>query len=102
MANNKNEQNNIVDPEAKNNVNTTNDAKQSNINEQDNEQKKIENKKQDDNKNKKEKTYIVHTPVENYVGEIAGVHFAYGKAEVKEGWILNWFKEKGYKVEEKE
>ena len=50
---------------------------------------------------KKEKTYIVETPVKNFNGEVAGVQFAYGKAEVKEGWILNWFKEKGYTIKEK-
>lgn len=47
-----------------------------------------------------EKKYIVYTPVKNFCGVIAKVHFAYGKAEVKPGWILNWFKEHGYKVEE--
>lgn len=68
----------------------------------------IENPRENDKETKsnkankpKEKIYTVYTPVKNYVGEIAGVQFAYGKAEVKEGWILNWFKEKGYKVEEK-
>lgn len=53
----------------------------------------------DDTKGK-EKTYIVYTPVKNFNGIVAGVQFAYGKAQVKEGWVLNWFKEKGYKVEE--
>ncbi len=48
----------------------------------------------------KEKTYMVYTPVPNWCGIIAKVHFAYGKAKVKEGWILNWFKEHGYRVEE--
>lgn len=48
----------------------------------------------------KEKEYLVETPVENFNGIVAGVHFAYGKAEVKAGWILDWFKEKGYKVTE--
>ena len=47
-----------------------------------------------------EKKYIVHTPVKNYCGEVAGVQFAYGKAKVKPGWILNWFREHGYTVEE--
>lgn len=47
-----------------------------------------------------EKKYIVYTPVKNFCGVIAKVHFAYGKAEVKPGWILNWFIEHGYKVEE--
>ncbi|MBQ5929956.1 MAG: hypothetical protein IIX02_04100 [Clostridia bacterium] len=47
---------------------------------------------------KAEKKYLVETPVKNYHGEVAGVHFAYGKAEVYEGHILEWFKRKGYKV----
>lgn len=46
----------------------------------------------------KAKKYLVETPVENYNGTVAGVQFAYGKAEVYEGHILNWFKRKGYKV----
>ena len=51
---------------------------------------------------KTEKVYIVETPVKNFVGVgAAGVQFAYGKAEVKEGWVLEWFKKKGYKVTEK-
>ncbi|MCI8654976.1 MAG: hypothetical protein HFJ48_03765 [Clostridia bacterium] len=48
----------------------------------------------------KEVIYIVHTPVKNFCGEVAGVQFAYGQAEVKPGWILKWFKEHGYTVEE--
>lgn len=67
------------------------------------EELKKENKqepKKANNEQKKEIKYIVHTPVKNYCGEVAGVQFAYGKAEVKPGWILNWFKEHGYKVEE--
>lgn len=47
-----------------------------------------------------DKKYLVETPVPNFQGIVAGVHFAYGKAEVKAGWILDWFKEKGYKVTE--
>ena len=51
---------------------------------------------------KTEKVYIVETPVKNFVGiGAAGVQFAYGKAEVKEGWVLEWFRKKGYKVTEK-
>ena len=46
------------------------------------------------------KKYLVHTPVKNFCGEVAGVQFAYGKAEVKPGWVLNWFKERGYEIEE--
>lgn len=49
---------------------------------------------------KAEKVYLVETPVKNFSGIVAGVHFAYGKAEVQAGWILDWFKEKGYKVTE--
>lgn len=51
---------------------------------------------------KKEKKYIVKTQVKDYNGIVAGVQFAYGKSavELKDGWILNWFKEKGYIVEE--
>lgn len=49
-----------------------------------------------------EKVYIVETPVKNFCGTgAAGVQFAYGRAEVKEGWVLDWFREHGYKVTEK-
>ena len=44
------------------------------------------------------KKYLVETPVKDFCGIVAGVHFAKGKAEVYEGHILNWFKKKGYKV----
>ena len=45
------------------------------------------------------KKYLVEAPVKNYCGVgAAGVHFSYGKAEVCEGWVLNWFREHGYKV----
>lgn len=48
------------------------------------------------------KTYIVETPIPNFCGiGAAGVQFANGKAEVKDGWVANWYKEKGYKVTEK-
>lgn len=50
----------------------------------------------------KAKVYIVETPVKNFVGVGAGgVQFAYGKAEVNEGWVLDWYREHGYKVTEK-
>lgn len=61
------------------------------------EKKTIENKA---TVKKETKKYVVYTPVQNFCGEVAGVQFAYGKAEVKPGWILNWFKEKGYRIEE--
>lgn len=57
-----------------------------------------ETKKETEVKEAKAKKYLVETPVKNYHGEVAGVHFAYGKAEVYEGHILEWFKRKGYKV----
>ena len=47
------------------------------------------------------KKYIVYSPIKDYCGVgAAGVHFANGQAIVHEGWVLNWFKEKGYKVVE--
>lgn len=54
------------------------------------------------NTEKEAKVYIVETPVKDYCGVgAAGVQFAYGKAEVKEGWVLEWFRKHGYKVTEK-
>ena len=51
---------------------------------------------------KTEKVFIVETPVKDFCGKgAAGVHFANGKAEVREGWVLDWFKGHGYKVTEK-
>ena len=48
---------------------------------------------------KAEKIYIVETPVSNFCGVgAAGIQFAYGKAEVHEGWVLDWYREHGYKV----
>lgn len=66
----------------------------------DTESKKENIKDVNEVKKGKEKTYMVYTPVSNFNGIVAGVQFAYGKAKVREGWVLNWFKEKGYKVEE--
>ena len=48
----------------------------------------------------KKGSFIVYTPVKNFNGTVAGVQFAYGKANVQPGWILDWFIERGYKVEE--
>lgn len=64
------------------------------------EEKTTEPNKAKETKKVANKKYIVHTPVKNFCGEVAGVQFAYGKAEVKAGWVLNWFKERGYKIEE--
>lgn len=52
-------------------------------------------------KDKQLKKYMVYTPVKDYCGIGAGgIQFAYGKAEVHEGTVLEWYKEHGYKVEE--
>lgn len=49
-------------------------------------------------KKKTPKKFVVETPVKDYCGVVATVHFAKGKAEVYDGHLLNWFKKKGYKV----
>lgn len=49
----------------------------------------------------KKKHYEVKTPIEDYCGiGAAGVQFAYGKAEVYDEWVAQWFEEHGYTVEE--
>ena len=49
-----------------------------------------------------DKVFIVETPVKDFCGVgAAGIHFANGKAEVRGGWVLDWFREHGYKVTEK-
>ncbi len=49
-----------------------------------------------------DKVYIVKAPVKDFCGVgAAGIHFANGEAEVREGWVLDWFKEHGYEVAEK-
>lgn len=82
---------NVVETKAKNEEEKTIESKNEEEKTETNliETKKVINKK-----------YIVYTPVKNFCGEVAGVQFAYGKAEVKPGWVLNWFKEHGYKIEE--
>ena len=48
------------------------------------------------------KMYIVKTPVKDFCGIGAGgVHFANGKAEIPEGWVLDWYREHGYEIIEK-
>lgn len=47
------------------------------------------------------KKFKITSPIKGYVGIGAGgVQFAYGQAEVNEGWVCDWYKEKGYTVEE--
>lgn len=49
------------------------------------------------------KMFIVKTPVKDFCGIGAGgVHFANGQAEIPEGWVLEWYREKGYTIIEKE
>ena len=58
-------------------------------------------KKTNGTKAKELKKYIVSTPVKNYCGIGAGgIQFAYGKAEVCEGTVLEWYREHGYGIEE--
>ena len=47
------------------------------------------------------KKFRITSPIGGYVGIGAGgVQFAYGRAEVNEGWVCDWYREKGYEVEE--
>ena len=49
---------------------------------------------------KKAKTVRVKTKDPTYCGVGAGgVQFAYGQAEVNEGWVLQWYREHGYTIE---
>lgn len=49
------------------------------------------------------KMFIVKTPVQDFCGVGAGdIQFAHGQAEVAEGWLLDWFRERGYEVLEKD
>ncbi len=51
---------------------------------------------------KTDAVYIVKTPVKDYCGVgAAGVHFAHGEAEMKDGWVLDWYRSHGYEVSEK-
>lgn len=47
------------------------------------------------------KKYIVETPVKDFCGVGAGgIQFAYGKATVYKGHVLDWYRKHGYKVTE--
>lgn len=49
---------------------------------------------------KKAKQFVVKTKDPKYCGVGAGgVQFAYGQAIVNEGWVLDWYRKKGYTVE---
>ncbi len=42
----------------------------------------------------------IYTPSKGYTGFIAGVSFINGMGETKDRWLIQWFKNKGYKVVE--
>ena len=41
----------------------------------------------------------IHAPNERYTGLIAGVSFIDGVGETEDKYLINWFIEKGYRVE---
>lgn len=42
----------------------------------------------------------ITTPSKGYTGIIAGIPFINGEAETEDRWLISWFTEKGYTVEE--
>jgi len=44
----------------------------------------------------------IKAPNKGYTGISAGVAFVNGNAETDDTWVINWFKSKGYEVEEEE
>jgi hypothetical protein len=42
----------------------------------------------------------IYAPNRGYTGKIAGVSFANGEGETENEWLIQWFKNKGYKVVE--
>ena len=44
----------------------------------------------------------IYAPNEEYTGVSAGVYFVKGVGETEDDHLIEWFKEKGYKVEEEE
>ena len=42
----------------------------------------------------------IYTPNRGYTGKIAGVSFVNGEGETENEWLIQWFKNKGYKVAE--
>lgn len=97
----------VVTEEVINETETTEETEVTNTTEVTEEVNEVEEpKKEEVEEVKTEKTtkgpkeYIVKTKVANFNGIVAGIQFAYGEAKVQEGWILNWFKENGYVVEE--
>ncbi|MFD2658623.1 hypothetical protein [Gracilibacillus thailandensis] len=42
----------------------------------------------------------IKAPNKDYTGISAGVSFVKGEAETDDKWLIQWFKNKGYEVEE--
>jgi hypothetical protein len=42
----------------------------------------------------------IYTPSKGYTGLIAGVSFVNGQGITEDRWLIQWFKNKGYKVDE--
>ena len=44
----------------------------------------------------------IYAPNENYTGSSAGVTFVNGVGETDNPYLIDWFKERGYRVEEED
>ncbi|WP_394136845.1 hypothetical protein [Cytobacillus oceanisediminis] len=42
----------------------------------------------------------IKSPNPNYNGDSASLHFVNGEADTDDKWLIEWFKNKGYMVEE--
>lgn len=42
----------------------------------------------------------IYAPNRRYAGKVAGVSFVNGEGKTKDEWLIQWFKNKGYKVVE--
>lgn len=42
----------------------------------------------------------IYAPNKGYAGKVAGVSFVNGQGITEDRWLIQWFKNKGYKVEE--
>ena len=42
----------------------------------------------------------IYAPNKGYAGKIAGVSFVNGEGKTENEWLIQWFKNKGYKVVE--
>lgn len=42
----------------------------------------------------------IYAPNRGYTGKVAGVSFINGEGETEDKWLIQWFKNKGYKVVE--